>query len=214
MNNIKLINDDCMNVMKDYENNYFDLAIVDPPYGINVCKMTLGNGKEKIYRGNNNWDIKPPKKAYFKELFRISKNQIIFGANHFIEQFCKNSSCWLFWDKGTGSNDFADGELAWTSFKKTLRKVKVSWVGANAKEKNDIKRMHPTQKPVKLYEWLLKNYSKKEDKILDTHLGSGSSAIASYYFGVKEFVGIELDKEYFETMNKRFKEQTKQIKLF
>tara|TARA_R100001594_G_scaffold7230_1_gene19738 strand:- start:3776 stop:4411 length:636 start_codon:yes stop_codon:yes gene_type:complete len=210
---IDLILDDCTNVMKDYNDNHFDLAIVDPPYGIGVNKMQLGNGKRKIYRGKEDWDNNPPDKKYFKELFRISKNQVIWGANHFIKNINKNSSCWIFWDKGTGSNDFADGELAWTSFKKPVKKCFISWVGANAKEKNEADRMHPTQKPVKLYEWLLHNYSEKGQKILDTHLGSGSIAVACHYFGV-DLVGIEIDEEYYNKAKHRVDELTKQETLF
>tara|TARA_R100000458_G_C8268101_1_gene242963 strand:- start:1069 stop:1731 length:663 start_codon:yes stop_codon:yes gene_type:complete len=220
MENIKLINDDCLNVMKDYENKYFDLAIVDPPYGIGESGKTNNTrsklAKSKDYKSFTGDDIKPSSKEYFEELKRISKNQIIWGSNHFIENIPNsNSSCWIVWDKQNGDNDFADCELAYTSFNTAVRKFEFRWQGMlQGDMKNKEIRIHPTQKPVKLYEWLLKNYSKKEDRILDTHLGSGSSAIASYYFGVKEFVGIELDKEYFDAMSKRFKEQTKQIKLF
>jgi len=215
MNNIKLINDDCMNVMKDYENNYFDLAIVDPPYGIGagsksfINRNTANKNAEKIYR-DNDWDF-APNKNYFNELNRVSKKYIIWGGNYFTN-FLEPARCYIVWDKKTGNNSYADCELALTNINANAKVFTKSWIGANAN--NGTPRIHPTEKPIKLYEWLLKNYSKKEDKILDTHLGSGSSAIASYYFGVKEFVGIELDKEYFEAMNKRFKEQTKQIKLF
>ena len=219
MNEVKLTdkitvtNEDNMKLMKRYPDNYFDLAIVDPPYGIGANKMTLGNGKRKVFRGNSDWDSKPPEKEYFQELFRVSKNQVIWGANHFIEQFSKNSSCWIFWDKGTGSNDFADGELAWASFNKTVRKYFRSWVGANAKERTELDRVHPTQKPVDLYSWLLDNYAKEGDKILDTHLGSGSIAIACHYRGF-ELTACELDEDYFNAFCKRFEHQTKQLKMF
>jgi len=202
-----------MEAMKEMEDNQFDLAIVDPPYGIGANKMTLGNGKRKVYRGKEDWDAKPPSKEYFNELFRISKNQVIWGANHFIEQFSRNSSCWLFWDKGTGQNDFADGELAWTSFNGAMRKVFISWVGANAKEKNENDRVHPTQKPVKLYEWILMKYAKEGDKILDTHLGSGSIAIACHNLGF-DLTGYEIDKEYYNLAIKRHEEHIKQIRMF
>tara|TARA_R100000655_G_scaffold34780_1_gene67669 strand:- start:2 stop:658 length:657 start_codon:yes stop_codon:yes gene_type:complete len=218
MNNIKLINDDCMNVMKNYENNYFDLAIVDPPYGINADRKRGDTGKNSHIKQKNyhfgNWDSERPKEEYFKELKRVSKNQIIWGGNYFLN-YLNSTSCFIVWDKKNGENLYADCELAWCSFSSAVRKFEWKWHGflqQNMKDKQI--RIHPTEKPIKLYEWLLKNYSKKEDRILDTHLGSGSSAIASYYFGVKEFVGIELDKEYFETMKKRFKQHTKQIKLF
>ncbi len=207
------INGDCMEAMKEMEDNQFDLAIVDPPYGIGANKMTLGNGKRKVYRGKEDWDAKPPSKEYFNELFRISKNQVIWGANHFIEQFSRNSSCWLFWDKGTGQNDFADGELAWTSFNGAMRKVFISWVSANAKEKNENDRVHPTQKPVKLYEWILMKYAKEGDKILDTHLGSGSIAIACHNLGF-DLTGYEIDKEYYNLAIKRHEEHIKQIRMF
>lgn len=210
---IEITNEDNMELMSRYPDNYFDLAIVDPPYGIGANKMTLGNGKRKVFRGNEDWDSKPPEKEYFKELFRVSKNQIIWGANHFIEQFCRNSSCWIFWDKGTGSNDFADGELAWSSFNKTVRKYEKSWVGANAKERNEPDRMHPTQKPVKLYEWLLMNYAKEGDKILDTHLGSGSIAIACHNLGF-ELTACELDKDYYEAAIKRIQNRINSKDLF
>ena len=215
MNNIKLINDDCMNVMKDYENNYFDLAIVDPPYGGNDA-INLKDNKKKGKQATKRTDYKifenvSPSVSYFDELKRVSKEQIIWGVN-----FYKNydlSGGRLCWDKkGTA---FGRAELCYLSMTNSVNVCEITWNGMIQQDmKNKEHRIHPTQKPVKLYEWLLENYSKKEDRILDTHLGSGSSAIASYYFGVKEFVGIELDKEYFETMNKRFKEQTKQIKLF
>jgi len=204
---------DCMELLKATPDKFYDLAIVDPPYGIGANKMTLGNGKNKIFRGNEDWDSKPPSKEYFEEIFRISKNQIIWGANHFIEQFVKNSSCWIFWDKGTGDNDFADGELAWTSFSSPARKFFQSWVGANAKEKSDASRVHPTQKPVKLYEWLLTNYAKQGDKILDTHLGSGSHAIACNNLGF-ELTACELDKDYFDASVKRITAANAQIRMF
>lgn len=210
---VKLFNQDCMEAMKEMEDNQFDLAIVDPPYGIGANKMTLGNGKRKVYRGKEDWDAKPPSKEYFNELFRVSKNQVIWGSNHFIEQFSRNSSCWLFWDKGTGENDFADGELAWTSFNGAMRKVFISWVGANAKEKNENDRVHPTQKPVKLYEWILMKYAKDNDKILDTHLGSGSIAIACHNLGF-DLTGYEIDEEYFSAAVKRYQQHKNQLRIF
>ena len=210
---VNLFNQDCMEAMKEMEDNQFDLAIVDPPYGIGANKMTLGNGKRKVYRGKEDWDAKPPSKEYFNELFRVSKNQVIWGSNHFIEQFSRNSSCWLFWDKGTGENDFADGELAWTSFNGAMRKVFISWVGANAKEKNENDRVHPTQKPVKLYEWILMKYAKEGDKILDTHLGSGSIAIACHNLGF-DLTGYEIDQEYFSAAVKRYQQHKNQLRIF
>lgn len=207
---ITLTNEDNMALMARYPDNYFDLAIVDPPYGINVTKMTLGNGKKKINRGLTSWDKSAPNKEYFLELKRVSKNQIIWGANY-MTQFLLPSMGWIFWDKGTGYNDFSDGELAYTSFNRALRKYKVSWVGANAN--NGTPRIHPTEKPVKLYEWLLMNYAKEGDKILDTHLGSGSIALAAHNLKF-ELVGCELDTEYYQAAVKRLKQHIKQLTLF
>ena len=205
-------NRDCVEAMKEYPDNHFDLAVVDPPYGIGVNKMTLGNGKNKIYRGELDWDKEPPSEEYFKELKRVSKNQVIWGANHFIENIPNaNSSCWFFWDKGTGNNDFADGELAYTSFLTTVRKFKKSWVGANAKDGH--KRIHPTQKPIALYDWIFQNYAKEGDLILDTHLGSGSSRIAAHKHKL-DFIGYEIDVDYFNEGNKRYETFASQLTLF
>ena len=162
---IAVYNCDCMDLLKQTPDNYYELSIVDPPYGINVTKMTLGNGKKKINRGNSDWDSKTPDLKYFKELRRVSKNQVIWGANYMTENL-PPSMGWIYWDKGTGLNDFSDGELAYTSFNRALRSYKVGWVGANAKDKDG--RFHPTQKPVKLYEWILINYAKEGDKILES----------------------------------------------
>ena len=202
-------NMDCMEYMSQFPDKYFELAIVDPPYGIGANKMTLGNGKKKIFRGNNDWDNVIPSKEYFNELFRVSKNQIIWGGNYMTE-FLKPTSSWVFWDKGTGDNDFADGELAWNSFGGALRKINKSWVGANAKD--GIERIHPTQKPIYLYRWLLFKYAKPNDKILDTHLGSGSSRIAADMEGF-DFYACELDTDYFDMSCKRFDDYKKQLKL-
>lgn len=202
--------EDNMELMKRYPDKYFDLAIVDPPYGIGANKMTLGNGKNKIYRGENDWDKTIPSEEYFKELFRVSKNQIVWGGNYMTE-FLKPTSSWLFWDKGTGENDFADGELAWSSFGGALRKINKSWVGANAKD--ECKRLHPTQKPIYLYGWCLKNYAKQGDKILDTHLGSGSIAIACHNLGF-ELTACELDTEYYNNALKRLQQHQAQLQMF
>ena len=197
-----------MNVMSKYEDNHFDLAIIDPPYGIGVNKMQLGNGKRKIYRGKEDWDNNPPDKKYFKELFRISKNQVIWGANHFIKNINKNSSCWIFWDKGQEGLSWSDGELAYTSFNKALRKITINRCEI---KKNCV--IHPTQKPIKLYEWILKNYANEGDKILDTHLGSGSIAVACHNYGY-DLTGIEIDEEYYNATQNRIDLLTKQYSLF
>jgi site-specific DNA-methyltransferase (adenine-specific) len=225
-----ITNEDNMLLMARYPDNYFDLAIVDPPYGIGANKMTLGNGKKKIFRGSSDWDSTIPDKSYFSELFRVSKNQIIWGGNYMTE-FLSPTSSWLFWDKGTGDNDFADGELAWSSLGGALRKFSKSWVGANAKD--GLERIHPTQKPVALYKWLLDKYAKikcdhkheehyrhlctdcrnSNVKILDTHLGSGSIAIACHDYGF-DLTACELDKEYFDAAIKRITQHQSQTKLF
>jgi site-specific DNA-methyltransferase (adenine-specific) len=209
----KLYNMDCMEGMKQFPDKYFELAIVDPPYGIGANKMTLGNGKRKVFRGNADWDNEPPKPEYFQELFRVSKNQVVWGANHFIHRMPFSSSCWIFWDKGTGDNDFADGELAWTSFSSTVRKYFKSWVGANAKERNEPDRIHPTQKPIELYQWLLKNYANDGDKILDTHVGSASSLIACHNMGF-DYIGFEIDEDYFKAASERLEAVKAQTRLF
>lgn len=207
-------NESNMDLMSRYPNKYFDLAIVDPPYGIGEgsAKIQSRHHSQKKYTIKN-WDDEPPNKEYFDELIRISKNQIIWGANHFIEKINKNSSCWLVWDKD-GFGDQADCEIAWTSFKTAVRKFKYTWNGFRQQDmKNKEIRFHPTQKPVKLYEWILHNYAKKGDKILDTHLGSGSIAIACHNYGF-DLVACELDKEYFDKAMKRINEHTAQISLF
>ena len=208
-------NMDCIEEMKQYPDKWFDLAVVDPPYGIGASKGTWGStnkGKVKNY-GKKKWDNEPPSPEYFYELFRVSKNQIIWGANHFISRMPYDSSCWIVWDKDN-SADFADCELAWTSFDKAVRKFKFRWNGMlqeNMKDKEQ--RIHPTQKPVALYKWLLHNYAKAGDRILDTHLGSQSSRIAAHDMGF-DFTGFEIDKEYFDAGEKRFNNYKLQTKLF
>ena len=215
---IEILNIDCMEYMKTCKDNAFELAIVDPPYGIGESGATnKSRGKKAIakdYKPFAGGDIRPPDIKYFNELKRVSKNQIIWGANHFCSIFGGSSSCWVVWDKETGGSDFADCELAYTSFKTAVRVFRFRWSGMlQGDMKNKEHRIHPTQKPVKLYEWLLKNYAKEGDKILDTHLGSGSSAIAAHYGGF-DFVGCELDTDYFNASQERFKKETAQETLF
>lgn len=210
-------NMDCMKGMKQIPDKYFELAIVDVPYGIgedgsrNHSRTKLAVAKDyKPFYGN---DLKAPDKEYFNELMRVSKNQIIWGANHFINKILINSSCWIVWDKNN-SGDFADCELAWTSFKTAIRKFKYTWNGMLQENmKNKEYRIHPTQKPIDLYKWLLKNYAKKGDKILDTHVGSASSLIACYEMQL-DYIGFELDKEYFDKATKRLEEVKAQTTLF
>ena len=213
--NVLLINADCMDVMKLIGDKEFCLACVDPPYGIGEDKTnrpSRGKTKTKPHLIKN-WDSSPASKEYFNELLRVSKNQIIWGANHFADRLpCPQSPCWIVWNKLTAGNN-ADCELAYTSFKTAVRKFDFMWEGFwQGDMKNKEQRIHPTQKPVKLYEWLLTNYAKKGQRILDTHLGSGSSAIAAHYFGV-DFVGCELDKDYFEAAKARFDMATKQLAM-
>jgi site-specific DNA-methyltransferase (adenine-specific) len=200
---------DCIEGMKQYPDKHFELAIVDPPYGINV-NMNMGVRKgEKRKHQSKDWDKKSPNEDYFIELFRVSKNQIIWGANNFIDNLT-NKTGWIFWDKViTGDVPFSAGELAWTSFDCALKKVAIP-IQTNYLEE---KRIHPTQKPVALYEWLLHNYAKQGYKILDTHLGSQSSRIAAYKNGF-DFTAFELDAEYFEKGNKRFDEFKSQLRMF
>jgi site-specific DNA-methyltransferase (adenine-specific) len=199
---------DCMAYMATQPDHAFDLAIVDPPYGIGASEMTMGSGKNKKYAKGKQWDHSAPDGAYFQELARVSKHQIIWGGNYFPLPLTK---CWIFWDKGIeGDCSFADGELAWGSFDKVLRKADVRYKGFLGA---DTERIHPTQKPVKLYSWLLANYAQRGQRILDTHLGSGSSAIAANAFGC-EFHGIELDPEYFAGACKRIEQAYAQGQLF
>lgn len=204
-------NMDCMHAMKDHADKFFDLAIVDVPYGLgedglkNHSRSVIAKSKEYTPK---KWDSSAPDKNYFSELKRISKNQIIFGANHFIDNldFNKNSSCWIVWNKMNGETDFADCELAWTSFKTAVRIFNFRWQGMlQGDMKNKEVRIHPTQKPVALYRWILKKYAKPGDKIIDTHVGSGSHRIAADEGGF-DFWGYEIDREYFDLQEKRFTE--------
>ena len=205
-----ITNEDNMELMARYEDNYFDLAIVDPPYGINASEMTMGSGKNKKYSKGKKWDNKTPEQKYFDELVRVSKNQIIWGGNYFTDKL-KPSRCYIFWDKGiNGDCDFADGELAWCSFDKVLRIAPIRYKGFLGADKV---RIHPTQKPIKLYEWLLMNYAKDGDKILDTHLGSGSIALACHNLGF-DLTACELDKEYYDAAIKRIDQHKAQIRMF
>lgn len=207
-------NMDCMEYMEQFSDKHFDLAIVDPPYGINAGNMGLGKGGG-VAKNNNykkkDWDKNAPTNLYFDELLRVSKNQIIWGANHFLGWV---SPCWLVWDKLNGGTDYADCELAWASFYSPVRKFTYKWAGMLQQDmKNKEKRIHPTQKPVALYKWLLKNYAKEGDKILDTHLGSGSSRIAAWDMGF-DFYATEFDADYFAAQEKRFNNFKMQGKLF
>lgn len=211
---MKITNEDNMELMERYPDNHFDLAIVDPPYGIGIninIGRRKGDKKSEYHKFSGN-DKSIPSKSYFDELFRVSKEQIVWGGNYMTD-YLYPSPCWLMWDKGFSEDvTFAQYELAWSSFKTSAKKYDYN----SAKNRN---RIHPTQKPVKLYEWLLKNYAKENYKILDTHLGSGSIAIAIDNVNKIEkmnlsFTACELDKDYFNSAIKRINEQTRQQKLF
>lgn len=198
--------------MSRYPDKYFDLAIVDPPYGIGA--ENHAGKKENGWKqwDKKNWDKETPKEDYFKELFRVSKNQIIWGGNY-MTNFLPPKPCWIFWDKGQRDFSLADGELAWTSFEKAMRVFEMPRASAMQQNNNTGGKIHPTQKPVKLYEWLLMNYAKDGDKILDTHLGSGSIAIACHNLGF-ELTACELDTEYYEAALKRLKQHQSQLTIF
>ena len=214
--------------MKQIPDKYFDLAIVDPPYGIGEngdksisrSKPFGSKGKRKSgiafgrdYKSFHGGDSKPPDEEYFAELIRVSKNQIIWGSNHFISLIPYDSPCWIVWDKDN-SGDFADCELAWTSFKSAVRKFKYRWNGMLQENmKNKELRIHPTQKPVALYKWLLKKYAKPGDKILDTHVGSASSLIACHDLGF-EYLGFELDPDYYRMATERLETHKSQLNMF
>jgi len=208
---MKITNEDNMQLMARYEDNYFDLAIVDPPYGINMSMGHKGSEKRgdknkyKNFAGN---DDQTPPQEYWDELFRVSKNQIVWGGNYMME-YLKSSPCFLIWDK-VQPEDFtmAMAEFAWTSFKSPAKIYQKRVVGADPDG-----RIHPTQKPIKLYEWILMGWAKEGDKILDTHLGSGSIAIACHNLGY-DLTACELDTEYYNAAIKRINQHKAQIRMF
>ena len=209
---IEITNEDNMELMARYPDNHFDLAIVDPPYGIDLANMNMGIGNtKKASKAKNrkwkpkNWDSETPKKEYFEELFRVSKNQIIWGGNYFDLPPCGK---FIVWDKEIPNGlSFSDCEYAWTSFKGANKIFRYSAY------KNKNEKFHPTQKPPQLYAYCLFNYAKEGDKILDTHLGSGSIAIACHNLGF-DLTACELDKDYFESAMKRLKQHQAQQRLF
>lgn len=226
-----VFNIDCMELMKKYPNNYFDLAIIDPPYGINAPNMTMGTNKKKstaistaqrLKKGRLNsgggklknrilnssiieWDNKPPSKEFFIELFRVSKNQIIFGFNYFD---LPPTRCFIAWDKCQPWENFSQVELAWTSFDKPSKLYRISNTGGG----NTEKKIHPTQKPVKLYDCIYRDFAKEGFKILDTHIGSGSNRQSADKYNC-DFVGSEICKSYFIEQENRYKEFKQQLRL-
>lgn len=224
MNKISIAeNRDCMEAMKEFPDKFFDLAIVDPPYGINFDGNTTVKGKggkantfsNKQHHDKKGWDTQRPADEYFDELQRVSRNQIVWGGNYFADLLPPKKG-WIFWDKkitNANNTNFSDGELAWTSFDCILRRFTYDWIGFGyLNNPQGEKKIHPTQKPVNLYKWLLKNYAKEGDKILDTHLGSGSSRIAAHDMGF-DFWGYEIDADYFRDQEKRFRQHTSQLTL-
>lgn len=223
--NIKIYNVDCMDFLVNYKDDEFDLAIIDVPYGIEITGKIGGDSpfgskkpqiegnkivKCKIY--NSFDDSKSPNKDYFNKLIKATHNQIIWGANHFISKIPFDSSCWIVWDKDNSGN-FADCELAYTSFDTAVRKFKFRWNGMLQENMKDKElRIHPTQKPVQLYKWLLQNYAKKGDKILDTHGGSMSLAIACWDLKY-DLTCFEIDKDYYNDAIKRFENHISQAQI-
>ena len=204
-----------MELMARYPDKHFELAIVDPEYGINASKGTWGgsNCVNVTDYGKKDWDKSAVRGEVLQEVIRVSKNQIIWGANHFINLIPFGSPCWIVWNK-KNSGDFADCELAWTSFSTPVRMFEYRWNGMLQEDmKNKEERIHPTQKPVALYKWLLDKYAKAGDKILDTHMGSGSIAIACHQMGF-DLTACELDKDYYEAALKRIELNTRQISIF
>lgn len=200
---IDLLHIDCMEYMATLPDNAFDLAIVDPPYGIGEdggkCRTRGSSKTNGVCKG---WDKARPNNHYFAQVRRVSTNQIIFGGNYFADML-PASRCWLYWRKCMGG-DFSDGELAWTSFDKVTKEF--------TRRSETVSRIHPTQKPVALYKWLLTNYAKPGDRILDTHLGSGSIAIACHDMGF-DLVGCEIDEDYIQAARKRLADHQSQMRL-
>ena len=215
---MKITNECNMKLMSRYKDNYFDLAIVDPPYGIDADNKNNGKNSDRHEKTSKakintykktNWDNAIPNDEYFTELKRVSKKQVVWGANFFNLQ-----GGMLFWHKHVTMPTYSQGELAWLSWLNKVDFVSIAWHGMIQHDmKNKEIRIHPTQKPVKLYEWLLMNYAKEGDKILDTHLGSGSIAIACHNLKY-DLTACELDKEYFEAAMKRLARHQQQIQMF
>lgn len=213
-------NMDCMDGMREFPDKYFDLAIVDPPYGgvthggYMQNKISGGVAKNRNDYCLDLWEQSAPSEEYFKELFRVSRNQVIWGGNYFIEQIHQNSQCWLVWDKIKPSGVmYADVELAWTSFDRAAKIFHFTWNGMlQGDMKNKEYKIHPTQKPKQLYKWILDNFAESNDKILDTHVGSASSLIACEEMGFK-YVGFELSENYYKLSSKRLSTHKSQISI-
>lgn len=212
----QIINADCLDILRELPDKSIDLVLTDPPYGIGEAKGKNKNrgllARPKDY-GVKEWDNEIPKKEIFDEILRVSKNQIIFGGNYFVE-YLHNSPCWLVWDKNNYGTDFADCELAWTNFKSAVRKYLWTWNGMLQHDmKNKDVRIHPTQKPLKLFEMILNDYSKENNLILDCFSGSGTTAIACHNLN-RRFICIEKDEDYYKASVERLKDAQSQLKLF
>ena len=204
--NILMVNADCMEVMKHIQDNEVELSCVDPPYGIGADNMTGGAGKNKQWEKGKNWDSGVPEETYFDELFRVSKNQIIWGGNYFLD-FLPSSKSYMIWDKQNDGRDFAESEFAWSSFCDVARTFRMRPMNM------DGGKIHPTQKPVALYKWLLSRYAKPGDRILDTHGGSGSICIACHDLGY-DLTWMELDEDYYKAACERYQNHAAQYNLF
>ena len=202
--NLDIRNMDCMELMREYPDNHFDLAVVDPPYGIGMDGNANWSGSKHEVK---DWDSSAPPREYFDELQRVSKHAIVWGANHFIERLPVNSSCWIVWDKKNDGFSFADAELAWTNLPTAVRCFRFH------RGQDTSQRIHPTQKPQTLYSWIFANYAKPGMTVLDTHMGSGSIAIAAHYAGM-HLTACELDGDYFKAACERIDRETRQTTLF
>ncbi|MBR3676185.1 MAG: site-specific DNA-methyltransferase [Alphaproteobacteria bacterium] len=219
----KIINADCLTVLKQLPDKSIDLILTDPPYGINVSKSVYNveAGQKRSHNAkavagtykHADWDSAIPAKEYFDEMERVAKHRIIFGGNYFTE-YLKPSSGWIFWDKNNGSNDFGDGELAWTDFNKAIRKYQYTWNGMLQQDmKNKEVRIHPTQKPVGLLMQILRDYSDAGWLVMDPFSGSGSTAIACERWGLP-FICVERDIDYYKASVERLNDERKQLNLF
>ena len=212
----KIIRADCIDILRELPDKCIDLVLTDPPYGIGEAKKNnASRGKLAVAKdyGKKDWDNKIPDKTIFEEIFRVSKHQIVFGGNYFVE-YLSNSPCWIVWDKNNFGNDFADCELAWTNFKSAVRKYKWTWNGMLQENmKNKDFRIHPTQKPLGLFQLILQDYSNEGDLILDPFSGSGTTAVACHELG-RRFICIEKDKDYYEASKERLWNVQRQMKLF
>ena len=210
---------DCMELMAEFPDNHFDLAVVDPPYGIDFGQYNRTNkdAKGNRYKANkyknSDWDEGVPNENYFDELFRVSKNQVVWGGNYFPYIWNFGGKGFIYWHKGNPVQNFSDGELAWTSFNKVAKQFDFKYYGSLEGNTSASGKIHPTQKPVKLYDWIFANYAEEGMKILDTHMGSGSIAIAAHYAKM-HLTACELDEDYFKAACERIQRETAQTTLF